>query len=82
MYISRKFIATFTVIILYEVLITLFVKIFVSSKVILQRDKEPTLEESYSNKFYIKWLILELCLYYLFIFLLFRLISVHSNIMN
>ena len=69
--ISRKFIATFTVIIiLYEVLITLFVKIFVSSKVILQRDKEPTLEESYSNKFYLKWLvpgIVSLLLIYIFI---------------
>ena len=69
--ISRKFIATFTVIIiLYEILITLFVKIFISPKVILQRDKEPTLEESYSNKFYLKWLvpgIMSLLLIYIFI---------------
>ena len=69
--ISRKFIATFTVIIiLYEVLITLFVKSFVGSKVILQNDKEQTLEESSSNKFYLKWLIpgiMSLLLIYIFI---------------
>ncbi len=69
--ISRKFIATFTVIIiLYELLITLFVKNFIGSKIILQNDKNQTLEESSSNKFYLKWLIpgiISLLLIYIFI---------------
>ena len=69
--ISRKFIATFTVIIiLYEVLITLFVKNIIPSKIKLQNDRDQTLEESSSNKFYLKWLIpgiMSLLLIYIFI---------------
>ena len=56
--ISRIFIVTFTIImILYEILITLFIKIFLSSRIIINQNLNNHPDISVSNKFYIKWLI-------------------------
>jgi len=69
--ISRKFIATFTIIIiLYEILITFIVKIFIDSKIILQNSRKDSFEEPSSKKFYLKWLIpgiIALLMIYIFI---------------
>ena len=55
--ISRIFVATFTLIIIaYELLITLFVKLYIGSKIIID-SKKSKIETQSSNKFYLKWLI-------------------------